>query len=230
MKIFISLIFISISLISNAQQQGKGNKYGLVVMSTKKEYHEKITLDKDHMMIELKSVVPSIVYELRYADTSNFMHRRMYPSNTDRTFLRALPAKALISVAEELKQIGLGIKVWDAYRPYSVTEDFWELVKDERYAANPAKGSGHNRGLAIDLTLYNLSDQKELDMGTAFDDFSEKAHADNTNHSEEILRNRKNLKDAMLNAGFKQLPTEWWHFYWPNDRGYDLLDIPFKKL
>ncbi len=230
MKIFISLLFISICLISNAQQPGKTNKYGLVVISSKKVYHQKITRDKDHMMIELKSVVPSIVYDLRYADTSNFMHRRMYPAHTNKTFLRALPAKALSTVAEDLKQKGYGVKVWDAYRPYSVTEDFWELVKDERYAANPAKGSGHNRGLAIDLTLYNLSDGKELNMGTGFDDFSEKAHAENKDHSEEILRNRKILKDAMVNAGFKQLTTEWWHFYWPNDRGYDLLDIPFKKL
>ena len=112
---------------------------------------------------------------------------------------------------------------------YSVTEKFWELVHDERYVANPAKGSGHNRGIAVDLTIINLKTGKELDMGTGFDNFSDTAHHAFTKLSEEVLQNRDLLKSTMEKFGFKALDTEWWHYFLANGNKFEILDIDFKK-
>jgi D-alanyl-D-alanine dipeptidase len=133
-------------------------------------------------------------------------------------------------VAAALKEKGLGIKVWDAYRPYQVTVRFWNLIHDERYVANPAKGSGHNRGIAIDLTLYNLSDGKELDMPTGFDDFSVRAHHGYMQLEEKQIQNRELLRAVMEKYGFVRFETEWWHYYWPGAEKFAVLDLPFRQL
>ena len=193
-------------------------------------YRKQAEQDSTKRMTELKSLMPNLVYDLRYASTNNFMHRLMYPANTTHTFLRAPAANALQKVQLELNEKGLGLKIFDAYRPYSVTVKFWELVKDERYVANPAKGSGHNRGIAVDLTVINLKTGEELNMGTGFDKFSDTAHQTFTNLPEEILQNRYLLKSTMEKYGFKALDTEWWHFFLNNANRFELLDIDFKKL
>lgn len=158
------------------------------------------------------------------------MRRLMYPAGTSRTFLREPAASALQKVQQELAGKGLGIKIYDAYRPYSVTVRFWELVKDERYVANPAKGSGHNRGIAVDLTLIYLHTGAEMDMGTGFDNFSDTAHHAFTGLPEEILQNRKLLRATMEKYGFKALETEWWHYSLPDAVKFELLDIKFKRI
>ncbi len=126
--------------------------------------------------------------------------------------------------------MGLGLKIFDAYRPYSVTEKMWLPVQDDRYAADPKKGSGHNRGVAVDLTLIYLATGEELNMGTGFDNFSDTAHHAFTNLPEDILQNRLLLKKNMEQYGFKALDTEWWHYSLPNAKDFELLDIDFKKL
>ena len=131
-------------------------------------------------------------------------------------------------VQEELSAKGYGLKIWDAYRPYSVTKKMWELIGDERYVANPAKGSGHNRGLAVDVTI--VKDGKEINMGTGFDNFTDTAHHDFKNLPEDVLKNRMLLKTTMEKYGFKALETEWWHYSFPNDRNYAVLDLSFKQL
>ncbi|HWR33213.1 MAG TPA: M15 family metallopeptidase, partial [Chitinophagaceae bacterium] len=171
-----------------------------------------------------------VLYDLRYASTNNFMHRVMYPNKTKNTFMRMPAVLALQKVQKELNEIGFGLKIFDAYRPYSVTEKFWELVHDERYVANPSKGSGHNRGIAVDLTIINLNTGKELDMGTDFDNFTDTAHQTFTNLSEEILQNRGLLRSMMEKNGFKALDTEWWHYYLSDGNKFEILDIDFKKL
>ena len=115
-------------------------------------YRKQVKNDSTNKMIELKKLIPDIVYDLRYASTNNFMKRLMYHDGTNITFMRLPAAMALQKAQKELNESGLGLKIFDAYRPYSVTEKFWELVHDERYVANPAKGSEHNRGVAVDLT------------------------------------------------------------------------------
>ncbi|MEJ8840822.1 M15 family metallopeptidase [Lacibacter sp. H375] len=181
-------------------------------------------------MVELKQLMPALIYEFHYATSDNFVKRPLYPVNTDFTFLRLPAANALQKVQIELNEKGFGLKIFDAYRPYSVTVKFWELIKDERYVANPTKGSGHNRGLAVDLTIVDLKTGVELNMGTDFDNFTDTAHHTFAQLNTTILRNRKLLKELMLKHGFNLLETEWWHYYWPNDRNYEVLDLDFKKL
>lgn len=195
-----------------------------------KEYKQQIKSDSAKKMVELKKVIPDIIYDLRYASTNNFMNRFMYPKNTSVTFLRTAAANALLQVQKELNIKGLGLKIFDAYRPYSVTVKFWELVKDERYVANPANGSGHNRGTTVDLTIIKLKSGDELNMGTGFDNFSDTAHHNFTSLKEEILQNRLLLKNTMAKHGFKPYEMEWWHYSFTDSVKYELLDINFKKL
>ena len=125
----------------------------------------------------------------------------------------------------DLKAKGFGLKIFDGYRPYSVTVKFWDLVKDEKYVANPAKGSAHNRGLAVDLTLIDMKTRKELDMGTGFDNFTDSAHHSFNSLDPEVKQNRKLLRDTMKKFGFEIFDTEWWHYSWPNTNDYELLDL-----
>lgn len=229
-KISLVLILILIPVFSTMAQGVSPNQYGLMVITGKDDYKYTVSADSAKKMVELKSMVPGLVYELRYAGKNNFMNRRMYAANTRNTFMRLPAAKALLAVQTKLNAQGYGLKIWDAYRPYSVTEKFWEMVKDERYVANPAKGSGHNRGIAVDLTIIVLATGKELDMGTGFDNFTDTAHHNFTNLSPEVLQNRKLLRETMLACGFNLFDSEWWHYSLPNPANYELLDLPFNLL
>ncbi|MEO7528494.1 MAG: M15 family metallopeptidase [Chitinophagaceae bacterium] len=195
-----------------------------------KNYNEQLKADSTKRMVELKSLIPGIKYDFRYASTNNFMKRLMYPANTAVTFLRLPAANALKKVQQELKTKGLGLKIFDAYRPYSVTVKFWELVKDEDFVAHPRNGSGHNRGIAVDLTLINLLNNNELNMGTGFDNFSDTAHHNFTKLPEDVLQNRLLLKSVMVEYGFKAYEKEWWHYSWPDAIKFEILDIEFSKL
>jgi zinc D-Ala-D-Ala dipeptidase len=225
-----AVLFFSLLVFTACAQTLKTSSYGVQYIAIEKSYKQTLTLDSNKKMLELKQLIPGLMYDLHYATADNFVKRPLYPVQTDVTFLRSPAAKALQKVQNELQQKGLGLKIFDAYRPYSVTIKFWELIKDERYVANPAKGSGHNRGLAVDLTIVDLKTGVELNMGTGFDNFTDTAHHTFTQLSTTILQNRKLLKDVMLKHGFNLLETEWWHYYWPNDRNYEVMDIPFKKL
>ena len=154
----------------------------------------------------------------------------MYPKNADNTYLVKDAADALAKVADELEKLGMGILVWDAYRPHSATVKFWKLIHDERYVANPVKGSGHNRGIAIDMTLYKLSSGDLIEMPTGFDNFSDTAHHDFMHLNKEKINNRSILKTIMEKNGFQSFQTEWWHYSWPNNKEYEVLNIPFQKI
>jgi len=191
-------------------------------------YKQSIKDDSLKKMVELKTIMPDILYDLRYATTNNFLHQQVY-KNGSNTFLRLVVARALSNVQHELNEKHLSLKIWDAYRPFSVTEKMWELIKDERYVADPKKGSGHNRGIAVDLTIVDRATGKELDMGTGFDNFTDTAHQNFKDLPREILNNRTLLKTVMEKNGFVALETEWWHFFW-NDPAFELLDIDLKKF
>lgn len=217
------------------RQEGIGQKpdtsrYGVPIVSNIGYYSKTVAADSNKRLLELSTLVPGIQYDLRYAGRDNFVKRPLYPKKTRHTFLRAPAARALALVQASLQKENLGIKVFDAYRPYSVTVTFWELIKDERYVASPLQGSGHNRGLAIDCTLIDLATGKELDMGTGFDNFTDSAHQDFTALPATIFKNRKKLREIMIKNGFRIFETEWWHYSWPNDRDYEVLDLPFQKL
>ncbi|HXR83141.1 MAG TPA: M15 family metallopeptidase [Hanamia sp.] len=227
---FSLALFISNLVAFNLAAQSKiVNKYGLSVIGNIKVLQNEINNDSSLQMINLQKYIPGIDLDLKYATRDNFMHEKLYP-HVHTTFLRKPAADALKKVVEDLKDQNLSLKIFDAYRPYSVTEKMWEKVKDDRYAADPSKGSGHNRGAAVDLTLINLKTKKELPMGTGFDNFTDSAHADFKDLPDSILSNRNLLKAVMEKYGFKQLTTEWWHFYLPNSSSFELLDISFADL
>ncbi len=194
------------------------------------DYQKQVKKDSLKRMVELKTLIPGIVYDLRYATVNNFMRRLMYPAGTNTTYLRLPAAIALKKVQAELSNVGLGLKIYDAYRPYAVTVKFWELIKDERYVAHPKNGSGHNRGVAVDLTIIDIKTGKETNMGTGFDNFSDTAHHSFTNISQGIRENRSLLKMLMEKHGFRSYNDEWWHYAWPNAGKFEILDIDFKKL
>lgn len=203
------------------------NEFGLQVINNIQSYQQTVSLDSNKRMVALENFIFPLQEEWKYATTDNFTHQVLYHAPI--AFLRLPAAKALRNVAAELKKNGLGIKIFDAYRPYRITKLMWKFVPDERYAANPAKGSGHNRGIAIDLTLVDLKTGKDLPMPTAFDDFTQKAHYDYMQLDRAVLANRKLLRTIMEQFGFKALDTEWWHFYWPDNR-FELMDLGFEKL
>ena len=221
-------VIFSTSNITYAQDTSL-NKYGLWVIKNTKSLNAIAKSDTNKQMADIKKYINNIILDLRYATANNFMHTKLYPP-VSTTYLRLPAAKALQHVQTELNAVGLGLKIFDAYRPYSVTEAMWEPIKDDRYVADPKKGSGHNRGIAVDLTIINLKTREELPMGTGFDNFSDTAHQTFTALPEQILQNRNLLKNLMEKYGFKSLETEWWHYSLPNAKDFEILDLSFKKL
>ena len=225
--VFSIIIFSASSYVS--AQTNVFNKYGLLVIKDINILQKEIALDSNKQMLDLRKAIPGLTLDLKYATTDNFMHQKLYP-DINATYLRKLAANALKKVVNDLNKLSLTIKIFDAYRPYSITEKMWEIVKDDRYAADPSRGSGHNRGIAVDLTLIDLKTKNELPMGTGFDNFSDTAHQGFINLPPKILKNRNILKTAMEKHGFIALSTEWWHFYLSNSSCYELLDLSFSDL
>jgi len=174
-------------------------------------------------LVPLENVRPATLPEVRYATRCNFTRTQLYPS--PRLWLHRDTARALSKVQTDLARRGLALKVYDAYRPFSVQQRMWNLIRDERYVSNPAKNRGrHTRGTAIDATLVDASG-RELDMPTDFDDFTEKAHADYAGASGVQKHNRALLARAMSRQGFVPYPFEWWHFDLEGWEKYPVLDI-----
>jgi D-alanyl-D-alanine dipeptidase len=178
-------------------------------------------------LVDVKKVVPDMIVAMQYATGNNFTGKVLYDCN--RCFLTETAARKLAKAQMELQKQQLGLKVWDCYRPLSVQKLFWSLVPDPRYVADPAKGSRHNRGTAVDVTLVD-SQGNELPMPTRFDDFSSRASRDNMDLPIQILKNREALENAMKKAGFLPLPSEWWHFDDNEWQTFELLDILFSDI
>jgi zinc D-Ala-D-Ala dipeptidase len=183
-------------------------------------------------LIEITRLDSSIRLDIRYATTNNFLHRPAY--RQARAFLQRPAAEALVRVNANLKPKGYGLLVFDAYRPWSVTKIFWDIAsKEERktgFVANPKKGSRHNRGCAVDLSLFDLQTGFEVPMPSAFDEFSERASPKHKGGQEKALTTRDVLRAAMEAEGFAVYKSEWWHFDYRNWKEYPLLDIPFESL
>lgn len=174
---------------------------------------------------EVSRLDTTIYLDLRYATTNNFVKTQMY--DCPRCFLRPEAAAAIQKAHQILRKKGYGgLKMLDCYRPRPVQQKLWDKMPNANYVTPPAKGSMHNRGLAVDLTIVD-KDGKELDMGTPFDDFSEKAHFDYTKLPKQVLENRRLLRSTMEQAGFKGIRTEWWHFS-HNAKSYNVSDWLWK--
>ncbi len=178
-------------------------------------------------LVDIKEINPHIIVDMKYAAEDNFVKTKLYDSNT--CFLRRSTASKLDTVQRKLEGMNLGLKVWDCYRPLAVQKILWAILPNERYVANPEKGSRHNRASAVDLTLVDLQGN-ELQMPTGFDDFSPRAHRQYQDIPEGVFRNRTLLEGMMKKAGFIPLPEEWWHYDDEKWMEFDILNVPFEKL
>ncbi|MDO4228600.1 MAG: M15 family metallopeptidase [Capnocytophaga sp.] len=175
-------------------------------LSEKQQKEEKIIHDD---FINIKNLSEDIILDIKYATEDNFLKQAVY--DCPECFLRKNTAQALHKANEEFKTLGYRIKVFDCYRPLSVQKKMWKILPGTHYVANPAKGSKHNRGAAVDLTLVD-EQGNELNMGTPFDFFGKEAHHTYTNLPKEVLENRKLLKKILDKYNFKSIYSEWWHY------------------
>jgi len=229
-KTAVLVFILAFAIFSNAQLNAiKPNEYGLSVINIKQDYFTSTQQEPQKKMVLLNGYLIYAKYDWKYATINNFTQQILYKNPA--AYVRIQAAQALQLIEIDLKEQGIGLLIFDAYRPYSVTKKMWEAVPDNRYAANPAKGSNHNRGAAIDVSLYNLQSGDPLQMPTLFDDFSEKAHHNYMQLPQEILTNRSILKNIMTKYGFMALETEWWHYYLPNAASrFELLDFNFRQI
>jgi zinc D-Ala-D-Ala dipeptidase len=202
-------------------------KYGIKPM-TLEGYKTSVASNPAKELVNIEKYIPGIVLDIRYATTNNFLGEKVY--NLPRAYARRPVAEALQKIQGDLKAMGLGLKIFDAYRPYKATVMFYERYKDTTYVASPYRGSRHNRGCAIDLTIIRLADGKELKMPTEYDSFKKEAWPTTPVSDPEVRKNRTLLISTMEKYGFKVNSSEWWHFDFIGYRKYEILDIDFESL
>jgi len=188
------------------------------------EYERLVAAEPDKRLVE----IADIPRDVRYATTNNFMHQQLYP--VAKVFLRRPAAIALHDIERELARDGLGLKLFDGYRPYRVTVRMWKPIRNPDFVADPAKGSRHNRGAAVDLTLIDLRTGRELPMPTGYDAFTPRARQDFNDLPADAIANRARLREAMQRHGFDPLPSEWWHFDFHGWEKFELMDLTLEKL
>jgi D-alanyl-D-alanine dipeptidase len=182
-------------------------------------------------LIELTKLDPTIRLDIRYATTNNFTGRQLY--SQPRAFLVAPAAQALLAAHRAAQVAGFGFTIYDAYRPWRVTKTLWDATPPgpkRNYVANPKRGSKHNRGCAVDLTLHHLSNSTEVAMPSGYDEFALRAHRSFSDAPVEALKHRDLLERVMVDAGFRGASNEWWHFDFLGWEDYPILDIPFEDL
>lgn len=207
-------IFLSLILFSGAAAQ----------TAAPKEQHK-----REAHLVELTTLDSTIKLDIRYATSDNFVGRPVYPEA--RAFLQKPAAKAVVNVHKKLKKRGLGIVIFDGYRPWTITKLFWDVVPEDKrkFVADPAKGSKHNRGCAVDLSIYDLKTGALIDMPSGYDEFTERASPNYTGGTDLQRANRDLLRKLMEEEGFTVNPNEWWHFDFKNWQDYAIYDIWFTE-
>jgi D-alanyl-D-alanine dipeptidase len=224
MKIKFALLVVLFAAFTSLSAQ---SKYGLKA-TTYGEYVQSIKLNPEKELVNLESYIPGLVLDIRYATPNNFTGEKIY--NLSRAYARKPVANALKKIQADLKQQGLGIKIFDAYRPYKATVKFYEVYHDTTYVASPYRGSRHNRGCALDLTVIDLKTGEELKMPTGFDSFKKEAWPSTPVSDPQIRKNRTLLINAMEKHGFKVNSSEWWHFDFVGWQKFEVMDIDFEEL
>ncbi|MCU0454216.1 MAG: M15 family metallopeptidase [Bacteroidetes bacterium] len=186
-----------------------------------------VTAQIEEPLVNLREVVPDIVLDLRYAGTDNFLHQKLY--TVPECYVALSAARRLAVVQDSLRPRGLGLKVYDAYRPRSVQFLMWEILPNATYVANPVSGSAHNRGGAVDVSLVDLVTGVELAMPTAFDHFGPEAWLDYAGLPAPVIANRELLRTMMENVGgFQSYQAEWWHYSLQSANVFPLLDFQLR--
>ena len=183
----------------------------------------------DHEMVNILDLDPTFELDIRYATDNNFMGKAVYSPEEARCLLRRPVAEALVKVHADLKDQGYRLKIFDCFRPIAVQQRLFEVYPDPEYVAQPVfdengkpvRGSKHNRGAAVDLTLITL-DGEPVEMPTDYDDFSERAHPDYSGNAAYVRANVERLSQAMQRHGFSPIASEWWHFDGPSWEKYAL--------
>lgn len=179
-------------------------------------------------LVDLAEFDPRLRLDIRYATTNNFMGIVMYPEA--RALLQRSAAEALLRAHDRLIEQGYGLIVLDAYRPWSVTRMMWDrFPADRAYLADPLQGSRHNRGAAIDVTLFDLATGEEVPMPSGFDEFTQRAHPDYAGGTDAERAARDRLRAAMEAEGFTVYPNEWWHFDFADWQAYPVLNEPLSR-
>lgn len=191
-------------------------------------YLESVRKYPEKELVDLKNYIPDIVLDIRYATTNNFTGEQIY--DRPKAYARKPVADALRKIQAELKKDGLGIKIFDAYRPYKATVKFYEVYRDTTYVASPYKGSRHNRGCALDVTLIEMKSGQELRMPTGYDSFTKQAWPSTPLADHVISANRQRLINVMEKHGFRVNSSEWWHFDFNGWKNFEVLDIDFEQL
>jgi D-alanyl-D-alanine dipeptidase len=183
---------------------------------------------KPNNLIELVKLDTSIHLDIRYATSNNFVGIPVYKEA--RAFLQRPAAEDLVEVNTELKLLGYGLLIFDGYRPWSVTKVFWDITRNKEFVANPKKGSKHNRGCAIDLTLYEITSGKEVQMTGQYDEMSERSYPSYTGGTAEQRRMRDLLRAKMEANGFTVEHNEWWHFNYKDWKAYGIGNTQFSEI
>ena len=199
----------------------------LVVSASAQDGPPKEENKREADLVELTKLDKTIKLDIRYATANNFVGRPVYPEA--RAFLQRPAAEAVVRVHKQLKKKGLGIVIFDGYRPWTITKLFWDVVPEDKrkFVADPAKGSKHNRGCAIDLSIYNLKTGELIPMPSGYDEFTERASPDYKGGTDQERSNREMLRVLMEAEGFTVNPNEWWHFDYKDWQSYAIYDISF---
>ena len=181
-------------------------------------------------LVELVKLDSTIKLDIRYATSNNFLGRPVYKEG--RAFLQRPAAEALTRANRRLREKGYGLLVFDGYRPWSVTKIFWDFTPQDkkRFVADPSQGSRHNRGCAVDLTLYDMPSGREVEMPSGYDEMTERAYPNYSGGTEEQRRMRETLREAMESEGFTVYEFEWWHFDYKDWKQYPIGNQPFESL
>lgn len=181
-------------------------------------------------LVELKKLDPTIKLDIRYATTNNLFDTVFY--SEPRAFMQRAPAEALVRINRKLKAAGYGLLVHDGYRPWYVTKVFWDATPDDKklFVADPSKGSRHNRGAAVDLTLYDLKTGRPVEMVSTYDETTDRAHPDYPGGTSLQRWHRNLLRAAMEADGFTVFEAEWWHFDYKDWQKYRIGNVAFNQI
>ncbi len=204
------------------------NQYGLPVVERAGVYRQEVLRERDASLVDLDLFVPGLRLDLAYATRDNPTGRVLYDDR--KAYLRLPAARALRSAQRELARHGVGLVIYDAYRPYSATLALWQAVRDSAYAAPPTSGSRHNRGAAVDVGLVGLESGRALRMPTEYGTFSAAAHHGFAHLPAGVIARRKVLQGVMSRHGFTPLASEWWHYDFTGWRRFPLLDLPLSVV